>query len=775
MTVLTALLALLLPVVARAQSPEAPLDQQPLQPTTVDLLAPADPPEASSSSGRSFFSFEPHARGRGVVVTPSDIVLACAGAGALRDAALACPIDHQVALRGVPGLLEACAAIGRGGTIPTGVISVPHAATIRAAADARAASLSRLMPDCAYQLAASRQGQQLQVAVPESSGVVEVRVGWRRQVSRPVPGAPAPEVRWLSPVYQASIPEQRGMVSRTVDLGEIGRPRRSWSVELAVEVLDAAGAATRVVVPIDLPVDAPAGPVELGPSLEVAVGTGSGDRRLADFPIPQDASLDAAARVGTAGVDRTPAAGRGTDPDALARVIKSCRRAPNGLAAQTCRRLTTAEGWVAWPPAGSGPIVAAGARNDIIGLVRGIGERLLREQARLPAADRSWMVEDAGLVTAALGGMLEAMVQGADPIAAMATWAKQRPPTLPSGERFGFFLTESHRAAPVASALYLSSLLAASTSAPVEGPSQAGVGLLTLAANFSWPDNLPGGVRAAWSGMVHPKVGASDLVWLAAVAESADRARSAIAMRWNELRLGGAEAVDSLAPLYQQAMKALVMSASRVPDQAGQAVEVRAERTALLQRLIDQLPVVHVRLAHNDLPGAVDAALSLVDEPGLRAALPPLAPDDLAVMGSLSSLSAPRSASPPALERDAGLVGVFGLESGGMLGNGAEVFLAPVAAVGWQRILHPGSSTMAAQLLMFDLVAPFTFVPGRNAQAAFWPAICAPGAQAVWSPSPGAVGLSVGARLLPIAASDGSVDLGIRLGVGLSRAVPLQQ
>ena len=110
-----------------------------------------------------------------------------------------------------------------------------------------------------------------------------------------------------------------------------------------------------------------------------------------------------------------------------------------------------------------------------------------------------------------------------------------------------------------------------------------------------------------------------------------------------------------------------------------------------------------------------------------------------------------------------------------MLGNGAEVFLAPSAAVGWQRMLHPGGSTMAAQLLMFDLAAPFAFVPGRDAQAAFWPALCAPGAQAVWSPSPGSMGVSVGARLLPVAAPDGSVDLGVRLGMGVSRAVPLQR
>ncbi|HCH63788.1 MAG: hypothetical protein CL927_18340 [Deltaproteobacteria bacterium] len=758
-----------------AQTPEAPLDQQPLETSQVNLLSPATAStESVVPAGRSFFAFDPYARGREVVVTPADMVLACAGAGALRDAALACPLDHQVALRGVPGLLASCAAIGRGGLIPTQAVAVPHAVTIRAAADARAASMARLMADCAYTLSATRQGQQLQVAVPEVSGVVEVRVGWRPQVRRPSPGAPAPAVRWLQPVYQSTIPSARGTVSRTVDLGEIGRPRGSWSVELAVEVLDAAGAATRVVLPVDIPVDAPAGPVELGPSLEVAVGTGSGDYRLADLPIPPESSLDAVARRGSPGTDRTPQAGSGTDPEAIARVLQTCRREPNGLAAQTCRRLTGADGRLAWPPPGAGPIVAAGARDDVIGLVRRIGERLLHEQARRPVAEREWLVEDAGLVMAALGGMLEIVVRGADPIAAMASWAKQRPPTLPTGEPFGFYLSDTHRAAPMASALYVSSLLAASTSEPVVGPSQAGVGLLTLAANLSWNDNLPGGIRAAWSGMVHPKVGEADLRWLTMVAERADEARSSIALRWNNLRLGGVESIDSLAPLYRRAMKALLAAASGIPDQVGEASELRAERTALLQRLADQLPSVHVRLAHNDLAGAVDAALSLTDDPGLRSILPPLSAADLGVVGALTSLADPDGNAPRTGEQTSGLVGLFGLSAGAALGAGADGFVAPTAAVGWQRRGHLGAGSVAAQVVMLDLAAPFTFMTSSTLPSAFWPAVCSPGVHGVWSPTPGGLGLSVGARMMPLAAPNGGIDMGVRLGLGVSRSVPLE-
>ena len=761
---------------AQAQSPEAPLDTQPLETSRVDVLASeASAVESGAPVGTSFFAFDPHARGRGVVVTPSDMVLACAGAGDLRDAALVCPLDHQVALRGLPGLLESCAAIGRGGTIPTSGIPVPHASTIRAAADARAASAARLMPDCAYTLSAVRDGQQLQVGVPAVSGVVEVRVGWRKQVSRPVRGAAPPQVTWLQPAYQSSIPTPPELVAVTIDLGAI-RPRRGiWSVELAVEVLDAAGAATRVVVPVDIEVAGARGPVELGPSLEVAVGTGNGDHRLADLPIPPEPSQSASSTRGLPGTDRTPPAGSGADADALGRVLKACLRAPNGLTSNTCRRLTPSGTRPQWPPEGSGPIVAAGARDDVVGLVRRIGERVLLEQARLPVAERLWAAEDAGLVVAALGGILETMVRGVDPIAAMGSWAQQRPPTLPTGERFGFFLNDTHRAAPLASTLYMTSLLAASTSNPVEGPSQAGVGLLTLAANLSWTDNLPGGVRAPWSGMVHPKLGVADLGWLTTVARTADAARADIALRWNALRRSGPEATATLGALHRQAMAALLTAATGIPDQAGDARAARAERTALLHRLLGQLPSIYGRIVRNDLASAADAALSLVDDPGIRTILPPFDRRDLGTIGAVALLSQDRSDGPPQADGATGLVGVLGLGVGTMLGGGESTrILAPTTALAWQQQLLRGRGSWAARLVMVDVAAPFA-VSSAPRTGVDWAAICSPGLQAAWSPTPRSMAVTMGVRVAPVAAPDDETSMGVRLGVGLSRAVSLER
>ncbi len=761
---------------ARAQSPEAPLDTQPLEASRVDVLASEAAPAAPARpKGASFFSFDPHARGRGVVVTPTDMVLACAGAGALRDAALVCPLDHQVALRGLPGLLESCAAIGRGGTMPTTGIPVPHASTIRAAADARAAKTARLMPDCAYTLSAVRDGPQLQVAVPAVSGVVEVRVGWRKQVRRPVPEAAQPPVVWLQPVYQSTIPTSPEMVSVTIDLGAI-RPRRGiWSVELAVEVLDAAGAATRVVVPVDVAVAGPRGPVELGPSLEVAVGTGSGDHRLADLPIPPQPSARATATRGLPGIDRTPPAGGGADVDALGRVLKACLRAPNGLTATTCRRLTGSGTRPQWPPQGAGPIVAAAARDDLIGLLRRMGEGILQEQALLPADRRLWVAEDAGLVVAALGGTLETMVQGADPITAMGAWAQQRPPTLPTGERFGFFLSDSHRAAPVASALYMTSLLAASTADPVEGPSQAGVGLLTLAANLSWTDNLPGGVRAPWSGMVHPKLGVADLGWLTTVARTADAARADLAQRWNAVRRSGSEAAATLGALHRQLMAALLTAATGIPDQVGEAREVRAERAALLHRLLGQLPSIYVRLVGNDLAAASDSALGLMDDPGLRAALPPIRRADLATIGALAALSQERADGSPDGDGAAGIVGVVGLGAGSKLADGgASGVFAPTAALAWQHPILRGRGTWVGRLVMVDAAAPFAWSADSGPDVD-WLAVCSPGLQAAWAPTQRSLAITLGARVVPVAPSDDGTSMGLRLGVGVSRAISLER
>ena len=763
--------------VARAADSEAPLDTQPLDATPIDVTArQGTAGEPTAPSTESFFAFDPYARGRGLVVSTSDMVLACAGAGPLRDAALVCPLDHQVALRGLPGLLEACSAIGRGSTVPTTATPVPHAATITAAADARAASAARLMQDCGFQLAASREGGELQVAVPAASGVVEVRVGWRLQPERRMPGDPAPPIHWLPPVYQPAVPPRPEDVSRTVDLGAIRPQRGWWRFDLAVELLDEAGAATRVVMPVDIAETGVAGPVELGPSLEVSVGTGSANLSLADLPIPPEPPRDATSSRGRPGSDRTPAAGAGSDPAAVDRVLDACAADPSGLAATSCRRMQDPSGRPAWPPEGSGPIVGAAARDDLVGLLRRLGEQALRDLAGRPVAERSWMSEDTALVVAALGGMLETMVEGADPVAALATWSRQRPPTLPTGERFGFFVDDTHRAAPLASTLYIASLVAASTPEPIPGPSQAGMSILTLASNLSWAENLPGGLRAPWSGTMHPKMGAADLGWLALVAESVDDTRAAIAPTWDALRRGGPEVVSALAGLYGQTASALLSASAGIPDQAGDAREVRAARRALLDRLVGRVPAIYARVARGDMAGAADATLALVDDPGLRGALPALSRADFDTIGSLATLSTPASAAPAPTARGTGLVGVVGVGLGPELAGGTAGFVAvPTAAVAWQRQVFAGRSTRAVRVPLLDVGAPWAWrLGGEVPMAIDWRAVFSPGVQLAWAPSPRTMALSVGVRASPwISPDDGSAAAAVRVELGATRAVSL--
>jgi hypothetical protein len=755
---------------------DTPLDTQPLEATRVDIATGGTAELVSPSAPtETFFTFDPFARGRGLVVTPADMGLACAGAGALRDAALACPLDHQVALRGLPGLLEACSSIGRGGILPSTATPVPHAATVRAAADARAASAARLMEDCGYRLAAQRDGNQLQVSVPASSGVVEVRVGWRRQPNRPLPDAPPPPVTWLQPVYESTMPVRREDVARIIDLGELRPERGWWSFDLAVEVLDAAGAATRVVMPVDIEVGGATGVVDLGPSLEVSVGTGSGNRRLSDLPIPPESAVGATNTRGRPGTDRTPGAGSGTDPSAIDIVLDACEQAPQGITATSCRRLTDPTGRLVWPPDGSGPVVGAAARDDLIGLLRRFGERTLRAQAALPADQRSWAAEDISLVVASLGGMLEAMVRGSDPISAMAAWSRQRAPTLPTGERFGYFQDDTHRVAPLASTLYIASLLAASTAEPVDGPGQAGMGLLTLASNLSWTENLPGGIRAPWSGMTHPRMGEADLGWLASVALAADDARRTIAPIWNDIRRGGDEVVPALGAVHGQATSALLAASMQIPDQSGHTREARAKRQALLDRLLGRLPEIYIRIARGDMGGTADTALAWMDDPELRELLPAMRRVDLAQVGALATLATSGPGSVEHHGRTRGLVGVVGVGVGpGVSAGEVGLLAAPSAALAWQQPVQRGRAEWALRVPLVDLGAPWAITFGSSSLGSvYWPAVFSPGLQAAWSPAPESLAWTGGLRLAPAAGPGEDSTMGLRLELGITRAVHL--
>jgi len=766
----------LLPLWAAAQDTDTPLDTAPLEARRVDMAHTGSAvDDGRPASEESFFRFDPHARSRGRVVGTADVVLACAGAGPLRDTALACPLDHQLALRGLPGLLSACTAVGEGDKLPTTATPVPHAATIHAAADARAASAARMVSDCSFQVAASRSGPQLQVAVPAASGAVEIRVGWREQAIRPIPGSPPPEVTWLPPVYQPTVPHKVEDIARTVDLGALRPDRGWWRFDLAVEVLDAAGAATRVIMPVDVNVVGMPGKVELGPSLEVSVGTGAGNLQLADLPIPPQPERSVGLTRGRPGSDRTPRAGGGDDSRAVETILEACLEAPTGLTAGTCRRMErpAAAGGYDWPAAGSGPILGAAARDDLIALPRRMGERVLAQQAALPVDQRSWLTVDSATVLAALGGMLEAMVSGADPTASLAAWARQRPPVLATGESMGFVQDATHAYAPLGSTLYMASLVAASAPDPAPGGPQVGVTALALASNLAWTDNLPGGLRAPWTGTHHPKIGAADLGWLADVAQALDDVRAGVAPEWEALRRSPQASIPALAALYDQTMGALLSASALVPDQSGADLEARSRRRADLDRLVGRLPDLLVRTARGDVAGTADAALTLADDPALRQGLPALTRADMARIGALAHLADPDAPSTIDNSTGSGFVGVLGLGVGATVTGGQSGTAAwPVAALAWQKRIRNGRHQWDLRLPMVDAGAPFAWelTTGEVPENIDWRRTFAPGAQLGWAPHGSTLSWTAEVRAMPMATEEDAVGR-LVVGLGLSRAL----
>ena len=762
-------------LLAMAQDSDTPLDTTPLDVSRVDLTQAGTAEDGGDAlrAPKSFFTFDPHARSRGRVVSTADVMLACAGAGPLRDAALACPLDHQLALRGLPGLLLACSAIGDGDRMPTTATPVPHAATIHAAARARAASAARMVSDCKYQVAASRSGPQLQIAVPAASGAVEIRVGWREQAVRPVKGAPPPPVTWLRPVYQPAVPHKREDVARTVDLGALRSDRGWWRFDLAVEVVDSAGVATRVIMPIDVDVAGMPGPVELGPSLEVSVGTGAGNLHLNDLPIPPRAEQSAGLTRGRPGSDRTPRAGAGGRSEDIDSILSACMAAPSGLTAGTCLRMQSPSGGYDWPPTGLGPILSAAARDDLIALPRRMGERVLAQQTALQPEQRSWLTVDSATVLAALGGMLEAMVSGADPTASLAAWARQSPPVLTTGAPMGFVQDSVYSYAPLASTLYMASLVAASAPEPAPGSSQVGVSTLALASNLTWTDNLPGGLRAPWSGTHYPRIGAADLGWMAAVSQSLEDARAQVASDWEDLRRSPQASAPALAVLYEETMGAMLTASSLIPDQAGADLETRSRQRADLDRLVAHLPDLLVRSIRGDMAGTADAALTLADDPALRDGMPSLTSADMTHIGALTSLADPDGMPTPKPRTEAGFVGVLGLGLGATL-QGGELGSAawPVAALAWQKRIRNGRSVWDLRLPMADLGAPFSwdFTTGEVPTEIDWRRTFAPGVQVGYAPHGGTLSWTADLRAVPTATDQDSRGA-LVIGVGLTRAV----
>lgn len=754
---------------AQAQSSDTPLDTTPLETTAVSI-SPRDRPavNAPQSTSTAFFAFDPFARSRGVVVGTADVSLACAGAGPLRDAALACPLDHQLALRGLPDLLTACSAIKQGSQLPADATPVPHAATLRAAADARADRTARVQDHCRHQLDARRVGSQLTIGVPEASGTVEVRVGWRPQLRRQGPGDEAPPVTWLPPVYQAHGNTHRdGEIARTVDLYAMRPERGYWRFDLAVEVVDAEGAATRVVMPVDVAVDGLDGPVDLGPALEVSVGTGAGNLRLADLEIaPSPGSTDITR--GRPGVDRTPQPGNGRDPSALDATLDACTTEARPLSPRTCARLSPAPGEPpSWPQPGTGPLVGAAARDDLIALPRQLGSRVLAEQLAKPAAEQAWTTIDAATVLAVLGGTLEAMVAGADPVTALAAWSRQLPAVLPDGRRIGFFTDDTHTAAPLASTLYVASLVAASAPEPSVGAPQPGTTLLSLASNLSWTDNLPGGLRAPWSGTQHPRIGTADLGWLGRIATALDTIRRTAGPQWERLRRGSEDVVAAIATLHAETTTALLSAAAGLPDQSGADPVERAQRFARLDRLLSRLPRQLPAVARGDAAGMADAALALFSDPALERALPTVSSAQLTQVAALARLAATEAPAPPT--RASGLALVVGL-SGGASGGGSPVGVAawPTAALAWETTRRQGRSAWSTRVVVADAGAPWSWSSSDEVSSEIpWQRLFSPGLQLGWQPTGSTLTFGPDLRWAPVAGA-------WQLGVGMHTSIRLR-
>ncbi len=491
------------------------------------LLAAASAPAAAAPQAwiEDHYAIDPETPPRATVVGHREVLAACAGVRALRDAAMACPLDHQLALRGLPALAEVCAETAGGMAPPGGAFPVPHPVTLSAAAEAAAALATRLGAACGYQLEAAKVGDELQIRAPADSGAVELRLGWHP--------SELDTVRWLQPLHGEA--PAAGLVTRTVPLGTIRPEGGVRAFDLSVEILDKDGAAPRVRLPVELrpELEAPL----LGPILEVAVGTAQGVRPLTDLAMPpvDEAALARALPRPTLpdplDLVGRPAAGSGEDRAGLRAASRACRdTAARALAPRLCAWFTGPDASGRRPERFEAPVLAAAARDDLVAFARNLGESILYTELSRPAAEVSWMRLDGAAALAAVGGMVEAVLGGTPPRSAVAGWARQRPPVLPDGRQMGLYSAEGVVATPVSALLYTASLIVASgpedtvelstlaTGLPtvpgVRADAPTGAGAIAVAANLSRPENLPAGVSVPWTGAARPMAGAAELGWI---------------------------------------------------------------------------------------------------------------------------------------------------------------------------------------------------------------------------------------------------------------------
>jgi hypothetical protein len=731
---------------------------------------------------------DPWAPPRDVVISGHELAAACAGVPALREAAMACTLDLQKAMRGLPALVAACGLTEDGAALPAAGFEVPHPLTVRAAAEAGVRAASRQAPTCQWGLRAQRVGEELLVTAPAASAAEELRLGWRTADG---------ELNWMIPLDGNAAPEP-GIVSRRSLIDPL--LLRRGELELVVDILDSDGGTTRLTVPAELPEAEPRGQdLLLGPPLEVAVGAegqvfpiaamgkaGGGEA----FVLPSGpVALDGPRAGPGPGVPAAP-----LSPAAAGALARWCRGGVDALrgaalSPAACTLLGAAEGRAETPSPALSPAVRKAAVDDLRRLPRNLGEELLRVELGLPAVERAWYRLDGALALAAAGAFFEAVLDGAPPQLALATWARSRAPRMPEpnggeGLTVGFAADETHQLAPLSSSLYLASLLAA-VAAPAEAaqgaagaerlrlpPPPPGALLLAAATTLSRQSNLPGGVLVPWAQGGRPVVGEADRPLLLALTERLRFLHQDQAQRLARSRAGEGAAASELVAAGEALMHELDGAAGLLALRTGEDETARRARRLRLAALLRPLQQASGGWAAGDLLEITAALGGLSHDPTLAEQLPGVQEElERALTVLVQTLQADGIAPPPQGQITAAL----GLSAGL---RGAEFHVAPTLPIGfgWGFDLRGGGQLLGLAQLV-DPLAPLRWAPGGPAGPPAWRAAFAPGLGLLWRPTPAPLSLWPTVALSPGAGHRGTraedaLWLGLSVGVnaaGLGR------
>lgn len=721
------------------------------------------------------FRIDPWAPPREGVVSGQELEAACLGLPALREAGMSCPLDLQKALRGLPTLAAACSATEDGQRIPVAGFDVPHPYSVRAAVTARVRAAARQRPSCAWSLTAVRQGDDLLVSAPTAAGVEELRLGWRT-------GPDGGNVQWMRPLDANAAPEA-GTTARRALLDPLLIRRGEF--DLVIDILDSDGATTRLTVPATLPEGERASmPLMLGPPLEVAVGAEGNvlpitslGRELPPEPFrpnPPPAALDGSALRRGPQVTERP-----LSPQEGATLARWCRSSSAGLQAAAltpgaCTLLSADRGPARAPHPTLSPSLRRAAREDLRQLPRNLGEELLRVELALPATEQVWYRLDGAVALAAAGGFFEALLDGAAPHLALASWARSRGPVYPdgspTGRKLSFAQQEGASLTPVSASLYLASLLAAVAS-PAEAtqgaagarelrsaPPPEGALLLAAAITLSRPNNLPGAVPVPWSQSARPAVGEADRPTLVAIAQRlaflhADQAERLLQAHSS----GGAAGVIEAGAALMLDLDAAV---SILPIGTGEDEATRRARRLRLGALLDPLLRAAAGWGSGELL-QVSASLALLQhDPTLLEQIPQVQTELDDALRALSGALLDRGAASPPRGQISAAVGLQGSLRSGEAQLGPSIPLGPT----WSWSLRTGGSVGAmAQLL--DLGAPLAWRPDLPAGAIPWERLFAPGLSVMVQPTAQPLALWPSLSFSPGPAEGSALQVGLSVGV----------